>query len=69
MQNISEMPIYYEWTFIEEELIQSNVLNQDLERHSNDSRGSLRQEPKTIPINEVFDILPLSGNLKVSENE
>jgi len=27
MQNISEMPIYYEWTFIEEELIQSNVLN------------------------------------------
>jgi hydrocephalus-inducing protein len=66
MKNVSEMPIYYEWTFVEEELVQHSL--NEAERNSSDSRNSIR-EPKTVPINEVFDILPLSGYLNVGESE
>lgn len=52
MQNTSEMSLYYDWTFLEDEL------------KYNKQDGIL-----TIPINEVFDILPLSGYLEAGETQ
>jgi hydrocephalus-inducing protein len=43
MNNISEMPVTYEWAFVEEEGAEEGL--------------------SPVPINEVFDILPLSGTL------
>ena len=55
MQNVSEMPLNYEWTFVEEEVIGvgAGTINS-----TNSLGGS-----QAIPINEIFDILPLSGYL------
>lgn len=37
MENVSTMPIYYEWTFVEEELAQKNYYQQDNENKSQSS--------------------------------
>lgn len=60
MRNVSEMGLNYEWTFVEEEFGNS------LDGSRQQSRGSVREGGSghgAIPINEVFDILPLSGYL------
>ncbi len=55
MKNVSEMPVTYEWAFLEEEVMGE-------EEKMNMSSNSLMQNNST-PINEIFDILPLSGRL------
>lgn len=69
MSNISEMGLNYQWTFLEEELVAQNSLNDANRSGSRESMRSLvSNSPNfTIPINEVFDILPLSGFLKPGE--
>jgi hydrocephalus-inducing protein len=60
MQNISEMALNYEWTFVEEEVVGvgTGTINS-----SNSIGGG------AIPINEIFDILPLSGYLEPGQVE
>ena len=58
MTNISEMVCTYDWSFLEEE---TTSLNRDDEE--------VNQKKKETPINEVFDILPVSGILKEGETE
>lgn len=60
MKNISLMPVTYEWAFLEEEIIGE-------EEKMNISSNSLF--PGSVPINEVFDILPLSGVLEPDQVE
>jgi hydrocephalus-inducing protein len=55
MKNVSEMAVTYEWAFLEEEI----VGEEDKMNLSSTSQFI----PGSIPINEVFDILPLSGRL------
>lgn len=62
MQNISEMALNYEWTFVEEEVIGVGA-------GSLNSTHSLGGGPQSIPINEIFDILPLSGYLEPGQVE
>jgi len=63
MSNISVMGLNYEWNFVEEEL----VIRDDQSAISG-SRDSKRDKSGSmvnmvVPINEIFDILPLSGYL------
>jgi hypothetical protein len=60
LTNISEMPVSYEWSFLEEENL--SQLNAVQEEDENVSKKKKRK-PKILPINEVFDILPVSGRL------
>lgn len=53
MRNVSEMALDYEWTFVEEE-----VMAEDEKLNSSNSFGN-----QPVPINEIFDILPLSGRM------
>ena len=74
MNNISEMGLNYEWTFLEEELIAHGELNRSNSVASRESRRSNMvsnggNQQISIPINEVFDILPLSGYLNAGEVE
>lgn len=60
LTNISEMPVSYEWSFLEEEnLSQLNAVQEEDENVSKKKK----KKPKILPINEVFDILPVSGRL------
>jgi hydrocephalus-inducing protein len=63
LTNISEMPVNYEWSFLEEE---TNSLNAVQEVDETKKR---KKKPKTLPINEVFDILPVSGRLEPGQTE
>ena len=54
MKNVSEMALDYEWTFVDEE-----ITPEDEKLNSSNSFNT-----HAIPINEVFDILPLSGRLE-----
>lgn len=58
MTNISEMVCTYDWSFLEE----NNLLKQG-------GAPNERTAKRDIPINEVFDILPVSGILKEGETE
>jgi hydrocephalus-inducing protein len=60
MKNISLMNVTYEWAFLEEEIIGE-------EEKMNISSNSMF--PGSVPINEVFDILPLSGVLEPGQVE
>lgn len=60
MTNISEMVCTYDWSFLEEETTSLN-------KPEEDTRKSKKK--KDVPINEVFDILPVSGILKQGETE
>ena len=68
MKNISEMKLDYEWTFLQEELVYppGTSNSQNLESRESNSRPP---QNKTIPINEIFDILPLSGALEPGHEE
>lgn len=54
------MPVSYEWSFLEEEnLSQLNAVQEEDENVGKKKK----KKPKILPINEVFDILPVSGRL------
>jgi hydrocephalus-inducing protein len=59
LTNISEMSVNYEWSFLEEEMM-SPI--------KEDKKGSSKKS-KVLPINEVFDILPVSGMLMPGQTE
>jgi hydrocephalus-inducing protein len=58
LTNISEMPVSYEWSFLEEETTSLNAVQEV------DETKKRKKKPKNLPINEVFDILPVSGRLE-----
>jgi hydrocephalus-inducing protein len=60
MTNISEMVCTYDWSFLEEETTSLN---------KNEDDSPKKNKKKQTPINEVFDILPVSGILKEGETE
>ena len=59
--NESEKGCAYQWSFLEEE-----AANMD---GSLAPKKSKKQSKKKLPINEVFDILPVSGFLLPGESE
>lgn len=65
------MGLDYEWTFIEDELTAQQVVNNNSSIDINKSgtgsefnKSGTMNIPISVPINEVFDILPLSGYLE-----
>ena len=62
MTNISEMVCSYDWSFLEEEI--TSLVQKDEEEDS-----KKKKKKKELPINEVFDILPVSGILNPGESE
>jgi hydrocephalus-inducing protein len=63
LTNISEMAVNYEWSFLEEETNQLNAVQEE------DEGNGRRKKNKALPINEVFDILPVSGRLEPGQQE
>jgi hydrocephalus-inducing protein len=63
LTNISEMPVSYEWSFLEEETNSLNAVQEE------DETRKRRKKPKSLPVNEVFDILPVSGRLEPGQTE
>jgi hydrocephalus-inducing protein len=63
LTNISEMPVNYEWSFLEEEPSQLNAVAEE------DETRKSKKKKKALPINEVFDILPVSGRLEPGQTE
>jgi len=65
MKNISEMEFNYEWNFVEDEINGESVGGE--ERRISKRKSKIDNDDgsnkENYPINEVFDILPLSGNL------
>jgi hypothetical protein len=61
LTNISQMPVSYEWSFLEEET--ASLSSRPIEEKK---KG---KKKKKLPINEVFDILPVSGTLGCGEGE
>jgi hypothetical protein len=49
------MPVNYEWSFLEEETLSPLREEEDAKKK--------KKKGKQLPINEVFDILPVSGML------
>ena len=69
MQNISEMALNYEWTFIDE-LIQRESLGVSLnESQLSPTKKKGSNTRNTYKINEIFDILPMNGILNPGETE
>ena len=60
IKNVSEMALNYHWTF-QEEMPFESLENSKLE--------DFKQQTGNAPINEVFDILPLSGYLLPEETQ
>ena len=66
LTNISEMAVAYEWSFLED----APILNeQDEIDHQDTKDKKKRKKKKALPINEVFDILPVSGILQPGQSE
>lgn len=63
LTNISEMPVSYEWSFLEEERNSLNAVQEE------DETRKKKKKPKALPVNEVFDILPVSGRLEPGQTE
>ena len=63
MTNISEMDVAYDWSFLEEEIASLNQIEDE------SSARKKKKKDKRAPINEVFDILPVSGVLQPGETE
>ena len=63
LTNISEMPVSYEWSFLEEEGASLNAVQEE------DETRKRKKKPKVLPVNEVFDILPVSGRLGPGQSE
>merc|ERR1712166_1185063 len=57
------MAVNYEWSFLEEETNQLNAVQEE------DEGKGRRKKNKVLPINEVFDILPVSGRLEPGQQE
>lgn len=68
MKNISEMAINYEWSFLEEEVLAKTEDNLSLDTSKKGQKKEIASK-ETLPINEIFDILPLSGHLQPGEEE
>lgn len=66
LTNISEMPVNYEWSFLEEETL--SPIRED-EDGSAKKKQAKKKPQKLLPINEVFDILPVSGMLLPGQTE
>lgn len=66
LTNISEMPVNYEWSFLEEEVL-SPIGRENEEEEKKGKKKA--KKPKMLPINEVFDILPVSGMLLPGQTE
>ena len=58
------MPVNYEWSFLEEEITNLNALRDDEKKAKKKTKKA-----KMLPINEVFDILPVSGVLMPGQTE
>ena len=66
IQNVGEMPLTYDWSFLEGQIYRERTAEEALEVMSSKGR---RREKDTFSINEVFDILPMNGTLKPGEND
>ena len=72
IQNISEMPLYYEWSFVDEEVVrerradEKSMIEDDPKKKRKGREGA---ERNVVPINEIFDILPMNGTLAPGETE
>jgi hydrocephalus-inducing protein len=64
LTNISEMPVNYEWSFLEEDNTNLNSVQEE-----DETKTKKKKKPKALPINEVFDILPVSGRLEPGQTE
>lgn len=67
LSNISEMPVAYEWSFLEDAPILEEIEEQDQADGKKKKKRSKKN--KKLPINEVFDILPVSGMLMPGQTE
>jgi len=68
LTNISEMAVAYEWSFLEE----APILDEQDEIEDNtgtNGKKKKKKKAKLLPINEVFDILPVSGILLPGQTE
>ena len=69
LTNVSEMNVTYEWSFLEEEITTLNAMKQNEEAKGGKKKGGKGKKQKMLPINEVFDILPVSGVLQPGQTE
>ncbi len=60
------MNVTYEWSFLEEEITTLNAIKAEETKKSKKKKGN---KQKVLPINEVFDILPVSGVLSPGQTE
>lgn len=67
LSNVSEMPVAYEWSFLEDAPILDEIDELDQEQDKKKKKKS--KKAKKLPINEVFDILPVSGTLEPGQTE
>jgi len=58
------MAVTYEWSFLEEEITNLNATKEDESK-----KKGKKKESKPLKINEVFDILPVSGVLMPGQTE
>ena len=58
------MPVNYEWSFLEEE-----ITNLNSNRTEEQKKEKKKKKSRKLPINEVFDILPVSGVLMPGQTE
>jgi len=64
LKNTKELPVKYHWEFYEEV---SDVIQEEPEDESH--RKTRRQTHQQFAVNELFDILPISGVLNAGETE
>lgn len=57
------MAVTYEWSFLEEEIANLGASKDD------EPKKKKSKKAKVLPINEVFDILPVSGVLQPGQTE
>jgi hydrocephalus-inducing protein len=65
LTNVSEMAVAYEWSFLEDA---PNIDEQE-EIDADNVGKRKKKKKKHLPINEVFDILPVSGILQPGQTE
>lgn len=65
LTNVSEMAVAYEWSFLEDA---PNIDEQE-EIDADNAGKKKKKKKKHLPINEVFDILPVSGILQPGQTE
>jgi hydrocephalus-inducing protein len=63
LTNPSKMAVNYEWSFLEEEQTNLNTVAEEEEGRKK------KKKSRVLPINEVFDILPVSGRLMPGQSE